>query len=90
MQVIIPFKRAKRCKGGGHLEKLLASEPTESSLFEVWGGGWGLVNKTGRKHCQSLGKRLVNKLKTTPTPNRNGSYGIRNGSYSIQVGVRMP
>ena len=32
-----------------------------------------------------------NKLKTTPTPNKNGSYGINGGGpYAIEVGVRMP
>ena len=34
---------------------------------------------------------LINKLKTTPTPNKNGSYGIKGGgSYAIEVGLRMP
>ena len=32
---------------------------------------------------QSVIHQAINKLKTTPTPNKNGSYGIR-------WGVRMP
>ena len=30
-----------------------------------------------------VGRKVLNKLKTTPTPNKNGSYGVK-------VGVRMP
>ena len=32
----------------------------------------------------------INKLKTTPTPNKNGSYGVKGGFACHIFGVRMP
>ena len=37
--------------------------------------------------CDSEFQAQVNKLKTTPTPNKNGSYGIKRGlAYAIVWG----
>ena len=46
----------------------------------------------GVKYWQELGSPESSiKLKTTPTLNKNGSYGMkRGGSYAIFLGVRMP
>ena len=45
------------------------------------------IHSSGGAHLQVAGESLCrngfNKFKTTPTPNKNGSYGIKGG-------VRMP
>ena len=39
--------------------------------------------------CDRLRFAIFNKLKTTPTSNKNGSYAVKGGG-AIKVGVRMP
>ena len=47
--------------------------------------GWRETLSSGDKHCPlwGVGESWINKLKTTPTPDKNVSYAIK-------VGVRMP
>ena len=57
------------------------------------GSGGPVPNKPLTMLAVNVGEFDLNKLKTTPTPNKNGSYGIKGGSYAwyaIKVGVRMP
>ena len=49
----------------------------------VWNGAWGRGCDKTEISCDGP---CVNKLKTTPTPNKNGSYGIKGGVHMPYFG----
>ena len=58
------------------------------------GSGGAVPNKPLTSLCALSVFKNLNKLKTTPTPNKNGSYGIKGGfichksrsAYAVKVG----
>ena len=97
-----PGYRTMEMIGGSSASHLARTPcvPLFCTLFHR-GGNRRAFRLPGENFIAFLGPRFgrmelapnLNKLKTTPTPNKNGSYGIKGGGggwYAIKVGVRMP
>ena len=69
------------------LQHVLGRPSPGKALFSCVGAS---IDFTIHLGLSCFGGHSVNKLKTTPTPNKNGSYGIKWGSVCHIFGVRMP